>query len=638
MTDDELRAALDEANIPVLLMLLVHFTGDFRWIEAPYRPSRNRGLGDNDTGGLDPARQAQVRAAALTAIRGWLTGTPLALPMPSPADLARMLGAAMGEEVPPEYGGMIAAELVNGQAEDLPFSRPRAVPAGLSAIIIGAGVTGLCATIALHEAGIPCTVIEANDDVGGVWQQNTYPGVGVDTPSHLYSYSFARHDWHHYFASQIEIMQYLRDVTDRYRVRPLIRFGTTATRAVYDERARTWTVDARGPGGDVQQLTARILISSVGVFNPPKYPDIAGLHDFAGRLVHSAQWPADLQLDGANVAVIGNGASAMQIVPAIASTVESLTIYQRSPQWVAPFEKFRREVPPGVRLLLREIPLYRTWYRLRLGWMFNDRSQPAITVDPSWPGHGRSINVISENLRDFFTRYMEDELGGRKDLLPSLVPDYPPYGKRILLDNGWYRTLTRDNVELVAAAVEKITPGGVVDATGAERAADTIVLATGFDAASYLSTFEVTGRNGLRLADFWGDDPRAFLSVAIPGFPNFFTLYGPNTQPHGGSVIFTVEAQVSYLSGLLQQMADQGYESLECRRDVWARYGEEVAAEHEKLLWRHAAMRTYFRNEAGHVVVLSPYRMVDVWRSTRNPRLGDYVTEPEPSTLRRVNG
>jgi 4-hydroxyacetophenone monooxygenase len=630
-TPEEIARAVAQGNIPVLLMVLVHLTGDLSWLEPPYTPSRNRGLGDNDSGGLDPELQATVRSAAAAAIERWLQDGTAALPEPDPQLLVRMLAVAMGEEIAGEYGDMIAAELAAAQATEPAFRCPQRPPAGhaagsaMSAIVVGAGIAGICAGVALRTAGIPFTVLEANAGLGGVWFENTYPGASVDTPSHLYSYSFAQRDWHRYFASQDEILGYLNDVADRFDVRSRIRFGTRVTSARYDESSRTWQVEATDAAGQAQVLSARILISSVGVFNPPKYPEVPGLGEYRGTLVHTARWPAGLDLSGQRVAVLGNGASAMQLVPAIADRVAALTVYQRSPQWVAPFEKFHQEVPPPTRVLLTEVPYYRGWYRLRLGWMFNDRSHPAVTIDPDWPHQDRSANAISEALRGSFTRYIEKQLNGRDDIFSQVVPDYPPYGKRILLDNGWYAALTRENVELVTAPVARFTADGIADASGRTRDFDLIALATGFDASTYLSTFDVTGREGTKLAEFWGSEPQAYLGVTVPRFPNFFALYGPNTQPHGGSVIFTIEAQVRYMTDLICELADNNLDSFECRADVWSDYNEALQAAHEKLIWRHGKMRTYFRNDKGRVVVLSPYRIVDVWAGLREARLDDYV-------------
>ena len=324
----------------------------------------------------------------------------------------------MGEEIAGAVRRQTAAELAAAQATEPAFRGPQRPPAGHAA---GGGHVrhrrrrgnrGHLRRAALRTAGIPFTVLEANAGLGGVWFENTYPGASVDTPSHLYSYSLRR-DWRRYFASQDEILGYLNDVADRVHGALPIRFGTRVTSARYDESTRTWQVEATDAAGQAQVLSARILISSVGAFNPPKYPEVPGLGEYRGTLVHTARWPAGLDLSGQRVAVLGNGASAMQLVPAIADQVAALTVYQRSPQWVAPFEKFHQEVPPPTRVLLTEIPYYRGRYRLRLGWIFHDRTDLAVTIDPDRPHQDRSANAISEALRGSFTRYIEKQLNGR---------------------------------------------------------------------------------------------------------------------------------------------------------------------------------------------------------------------------------
>jgi 4-hydroxyacetophenone monooxygenase len=622
---EELLSAVSAGNIPVLLMLLVHLTGDKRWLEGPFVPARQQGLGDNETGGLSEAVQQEIRLAARDAVEGWLDGRYDAAQVPAPDQLTEMLSVAMGEPVPTEYGPMLESELRTGMT-DTSLSEPIAWPDPdrLAVVVIGAGITGLCAAVACEQAGLPYVVLERNEHLGGVWAENSYPGAGVDTPSTLYSFSFAPYDWSRYFAPQEEIKGYLDDVADRFGVRPRIRLGAEVTRATYDEKAMTWQVDYVDADGHARQLSAPFLLSGVGIFNPPKWPDIPGLEEFPGPVVHTAQWRDEAIPAHGRVAVIGNGASAMQVVPAIADRVDGLVVFQREPHWVAPFEQFRRDIPAPVRTLLDKLPLYRLWYRLRLGWTYNDRSHAAVTRDPSWPHQDRSLNAVSEAHRSFFIRYLTEELGDRTDLIETLTPSFPPYGKRILLDNGWYRTLTRPDVELVTAGIDRVDGAALVTADGSRHEVASIVLATGFDVTSYLSSYDVVGRGGRSLLETWGDQPEAFLGVSVPGFPNFFALYGPNTQPHGGSVIFTIEAQVRYALRLIGEMVTKGIWEIEVRRDVWREFNEALHARHEQMVWTHPGMHTYFRNESGRVVVLSPYRMVDVWSAFRLSELDDY--------------
>ena len=372
---ERLRRALDIANIPTLLLVLVQMTGATAWLEDPYQPSRARGMNDNDSGGLSPERQAAVRSAALAAILAWRDGRPLAIAEPSPALCVQMLSVAMAETIPADYAAIIAAEL-------------------------------------------PLTILEKSGDLGGIWRDNRYPGAGVDTPNHLYSYTFAPYDWSMFFALRDELHTYLAYVADQFDLRRHIRFGAEVRTADYDQAAQCWRVAVEHADGSAEVRSANLLISAVGIFNPIKLPNIPGLDRFAGRCFHSAEWPQDLDLTGKRVAIIGNGASAMQICPEIQHQVAALTIYQRGPHWAAPNPQFRKPIADELRFLLREVPLYRAWYRLRLGWTYGDQVHSALQKDPIWPHPERSLNKANDSHRGYFTHYILSELGDRSDRVP----------------------------------------------------------------------------------------------------------------------------------------------------------------------------------------------------------------------------
>jgi 4-hydroxyacetophenone monooxygenase len=624
----QFAAAVAVANIPTLLMVLVQLTGETRWLEAPYKPTRQPGMGDNDTGGLDPRHQAEVREAALEAILAWRAGRPVAMPAPSEEMLVTMLSVAMAEPVPPEYGPFTAAQL--GQTKFVDQQRFD-VPDGFKVLIIGAGVSGLCAAINLQAAGVPFEVIERNPTVGGVWWENRYPGAGVDTPNHLYSFSFAPHDWQQYFCLRDELHGYLEHVASQFDVRKHIRFDTSVTRIAYEHATQTWSIETRDASGNTARREANVVISAAGLFNPPIEPKIPGLDGWTGEKWHTARWPEGANVAGKRVAIIGNGASCMQTAPEIQDEVESLTIYQRSNHWAAPFEQFRKQVPDAIRFLFRECPMYRAWYRVRLGWTFNDRIHSALHKDPNWEHPDRSLNAQNDAHRAFFTRYVIDELGDRADdLLDKVLPTYPPFGKRMLMDNGWYRMLRNRRVELVDDRVERIEGNTVVTADGTARQADVLVLATGFDVLRLVNTYETIGRSGRSLREVWDDDnAQAYLGTVVPDFPNFFMLYGPNLQPgHGGSLIFVVEMQVRYIMDMLAKMAAHGLGAVEVRDDVHARYNADLDAEHENMVWTHPGMSTYYRNDRGRIVINSPYRNVDFFAMTRQVDLDEYVAEP----------
>ena len=620
--------AIDVANIPTLLMVLVQLTGELHWLEEPYLPKRQPGLGDNDTGGLEPRHQQEVREAALEAILAWRNGRPIALPEPDYDLIVRMLSVSMAESVPTEYGQFTAAQL--GQVKFLDH-QPISSPPDFNVIVIGAGVSGLCAAINLQMLGINFQVIERNSTVGGVWWENSYPGAGVDTPNHLYSYSFAPYDWQKYFCLRDELHGYLEHVCDSFEVRDTIRFETTVERIEYQNQKQNWLVTLCLPDGSQEQTEAKVVISAAGIFNPPVSPDIDGLEDWEGEQWHTARWPETADLQDKKVAIIGNGASCMQIGPEIQDEVESLTIFQKSVHWAAPFEQFRKEVPDPLRFLLREVPLYRNWYRVRLGWTFNDRIHSALHKDPDWEHPERSLNAQNDAHRAYFTNHVISELGDHaSELLDRVLPTYPPFGKRMLMDNGWYRMLRNPKVQLVDERISNVDANSLTTEDGSEYEADVLVLATGFDVLNFITTYEAQGRSGTSLMSQWEqDNAQAYLGTVVPNFPNFFTLYGPNLQPgHGGSLIFVVEMQVRYIMDVIQKMLDQNLGAVEIRQDIHDRYNEDVDQAHTQMVWTHPGMESYYRNERGRIVVNSPWRNVDFYAMTREADLSEYLTEP----------
>ncbi|RLA43113.1 MAG: monooxygenase [Gammaproteobacteria bacterium] len=630
--DTKLAEAVAVANVPTLLMVLVQLTGDKRWLQDPYRVRRAGGTGDNDTGGLDESIQKEIRDAALEAIAAWQAGKPVALPDPSNDELVEMLTVAMGETVPQEYGEMTAAQL--GQTPML-WDEKIDVPEGFNVVVIGAGVSGLASAVNLQAAGVPFTVLERRSDVAGVWQDNRYPGAGVDTPNHLYSYSFATYDWSAYFVLRDELHDYYQHVTEEFDLKKSIQFNTNVISTTYNGDSQLWEIAIRKPDGSEATMTANIVISAAGIFNPPAFPDIPGLDCFTGDSWHTAEWPKDKTIEGKKVLIIGNGATCMQIGPEIQNQVESLTIFQRSPHWASPFEQFRTDVPEPIRYLFQEVPLYRMWYRMRLGWTFNDRIYESLHKDPNWEHPERSLNAVNDGHRAYFTSYIKKELGDCADqYMDKVLPTFPPFGKRMLMDNGWYRMLRNPKVNLEDNPIDHIEGNKVITENGTEYEADVLVVSTGFNVLKFLSTYDVVGRDGVDLRDVWGEDnASAYLGTTIPGFPNFFTLYGPNLQPgHGGSFVFVAEMQVRYVMQMIDAMCKKSLGSVECKQVVHDDYIGEVNKIHENMVWAHPGVSSYYRNSAGRVVVNSPYRNVDFFKLTRTVNLDDYNIEPAQAT------
>lgn len=631
MDTEQLRLALNDANIPALLMVLFQLTGDRRWLESPYQPTATRGLGDHASGGLPEGRQEEIRNAAARAIALWNDGQLPAVPAPEEALLRELMTICMGEPIPDEYAGLMSVEMGFTEPEPTADGIKRAPQEvdEFSVLIIGAGVSGLAAALRLKQAGIPYEIVEKNSTVGGTWLDNRYPGCGVDTPSHLYSFSFFPRNWSTHFSRRAEVAQYMEDMADHFDLRSSIRFETEVVAAIYDNNDQVWRVTVRNREGKESERVANAVISAVGLFNTPNIPNLPGMKTFRGSLFHSADWPENVDLTGKRVAVVGTGASAMQTVPAIVDRVDHLYVFQRSPQWIAPNEDYFKPISKEKQWLFENVPYYRLWYRMRLAWVWNDKVHPTLQRDPEWRHPERAMNAVNDAHRKFFKRYLQEQLEGREDLQQKALPDFPPYAKRILLDNGWFAALREPHVELVTESVSAFLETGVRTASGQDYQADIVVLCTGFKAQTFVQTFETRGRSGRTLQEVWdGDDASAYLGMTTPDFPNFFIMYGPNTNPPGGSYIFTAECQANYIVQLLLSMLERNVAVVECRRDVHDTYNRAVDEAHNKMVWRHPGVRTYYHNSRGRVVTNSPWRVVDYWRLTRTPNLEDFHLEP----------
>jgi 4-hydroxyacetophenone monooxygenase len=623
-----LADALPAANLAVLVAAVAHVTGDLSVLgrhDDPRAFDHGRGPGS-------------LTADEADAIRAWAHDALTSAPDdafdrapdrgPDAATLHRLVEFVVGEPVDPAYVPLVEEEADFDGTDRRRFvwtQRPDAETlAGFHVGIIGAGLGGLCAAIRLEQAGIPYTVLDKNDDVGGTWFENTYPDLRVDVPNHFYSYSFRPNpDWSHFYSRQHELCDYIAECAKAYHVLPHVRFGTEVQSATFDEARGTWRVHVRDARGE-SELEVNVLVSAVGMLNRPAIPDLEGLDTFAGPWFHSSHWDHDLDLEGKRVVVIGTGASAMQFVPAVAPEAEHVTIFQRSRHWVTPNPDYHRSVTDAERWLFRNVPHYLAWYRVLQFWNSADRMYPAFHVDPAWADQDVSISRQNDKLRRVMTAHVERELAARPELVDAVLPDYPALGKRMLQDNGWFRTLLRDDVELVNERVARVEPPAVVTESGARHEADVLVLGTGFHPNKYLWPMVITGR-GRVLHEEWGEDPRAHVGITGPGFPNLFCLYGPNTNPVVGSVVFVLECQVNYVVKAIGAMLEHGWSTMECRREVHDAYNERVDAEHEQLVWRHPRVHSYYNNDAGRVTTNMPWKLVDYWRMTHEPALDDFV-------------
>ena len=470
--------------------------------------------------------------------------------------------------------------------------------------IIGAGMSGLCMGIALRQAGMEDFVIyEKAANIGGTWRDNTYPGVACDVPSHLYSYSFAPNpDWSHVYAPGGEIQDYFERCATTYALWPHIRLGREIDAARFDETTARWHLTT----GAGERDTANVVISAVGALHIPNMPEIDGLDSFAGQMIHSARWRGDMDLAGKRVAVIGSAASAVQIVPSIAGKVAHLGLFQRTPNWIIP--RLDRAYPASWKRAFRTFPVTARLHRMQLYWMLESRWRVFLRA-----------GARNNRERRLALRHMEAQVADPA-LRAKLTPDYPPGCKRILVSDDFYPALTRDNVDLVTNPIARIAPEGVVTADGTLHPADVIILATGFRTTDIPRT-QVTGRGGLTLRVVWKDGMAAHRTVAVPGFPNFFTLLGPNSGLGHNSIIFMVEAQVRYIMQCLWKLVEK--RSMEPRPDAAARFDAAIQRGLRHTIWK-AGCKSWYQDANGRITTLWPRSTIRYWWDMRKVRFGEY--------------
>ena len=621
---ERLIDALLDADLRVLLMCLFHLSGDRRWLATPYQPRRDVQLIADEQAGLPPDIADEIRSAAVEL----LTADRVEARIQDPGDelMLEMMRWCMSEPIDAGYAPMMREDL-GMVSRDVEWAERPTEPPDRYVVIVGAGASGLLLGARLLRLGIPFTILERADDVGGTWRDNTYPGCGVDTPNHAYSFSIGhRHRWTRNFSPQSELLDYLREWTDEFGLRDHICFEHSVTGATWNEASHAWDVAVATPDGP-QLFTGTDLVAAIGQFGIPSIPEIPGADEFTGAMFHTTAWPDDLDLTGKRVAIIGTGASAMQIAPTIAGDVALLSIFQRSPQWARPIPRYQDLISDRAQWLLANVPFYAQWFRFSMLWRYGDGLLPFLKRDPDWPHPERSLNYINERHRQEMVDYIEAELGDRPDLIEACTPSYPPYGKRILLDNGWYRTLLRHNVELVTSSIERITSDGVRTSDGADHAADVIVMSTGFRMTDMARALRPVGRDGVVLDDVWGhDDATAHLGVTVPGFPNFFLMQGPSTGlGHGGSAIFQAESQARYITDAIVKMTEGNIESIEPKQRVHDEFVRLVDERHAEMIWSHPGMSTYYRNSHGRVVSVTPFSLLEYWQMTHDIDLSDYV-------------
>ncbi len=466
-------------------------------------------------------------------------------------------------------------------------------PRSRSIAVVGGGFGGVGAAVMLRRAGYEdVTVFEKGERVGGVWNHNTYPGAACDVPSHLYEFSFAPNRWSRRYAPQAEIQAYVEGVARRFGVLDRVRTGVEVTSATWDEGRGRWVLQT-----SAGKHEAELLLTACGQLSVPKTPAIPGLESFDGPAFHTAEWRHDVDLTGKRVAVVGTGCSAIQVVPAIQPTVGQLDVYQRSAGWT--FPKMDYAYPEWAHSLFKRFPALRRLDRASI-LAFMELGAAAMTH------HQWLLPALRSVGRRQITGTIEDP-----ELLRKAMPSDEFGCKRMMLTDEWYPTLAKPNVELVTERIAAVTPTGIRDAAGVERPADALVLATGFATHGFVAPMEITGCEGA-LAQEWEEVARAYLGLSVPGFPNMFLLYGPNTNGGTGSVIYTIEAGVGHVLAALGELDRAEASRIEVRREAAADFDRELRDALAGTVW-HSGCTNWYVDENGS----DPQQWPWLWRTYR---------------------
>jgi 4-hydroxyacetophenone monooxygenase len=615
-----LESALDSASFPVVAALLVHFTGDISILEKLPRP--NQAVLGEIQGFLSEDDKQIIKKIALNEISKFFSDHEVNdIYVPSNEELNKMMSFIVGENVSPDYIPMMLRDL-NITSQDLKLSSVTTKPS-LEVLIIGAGMSGILAAIKLAERGIKFKIYEKNINLGGTWFENRYPGARVDIANHFYSYSFEEnHQWSEHFSQQPELLDYFKRCFDKYDIQKNTYFETQVTDMMFDDETKMWEVTSIHNKKSNKEVI-NIVLSCVGQLNQPNIPDIKGMDEFQGNMFHSSKWPDDDVIAGKKVAVVGSGASAFQIVPSIAKYCEQLTIFQRSPPWMFPNPKYHEQVDEEKKWLLENLPFYSRWYRFLLFYPGSDQLLDSLFVDPSWKDRSDSINQQNDEMRKLFTSAMLAQISN-KSLIDKVIPNYPPFGKRMLQDNGaWLEALHLPNVTLLAEGVEQMNSRGIIGLEK-EHEFDTVVFATGFKAQDFFDPINIDCSSG-SFKSIYKDSPVSYLGITFSSIPNFFAMYGPGTNlAHAGSIIFNSECQINYICSAIEHMLNNDYKVIKVKPKIEKQYQDRFDKRHKKMVWQHANVSSWYQNSKGKVVTTSPWRLVEYWNWTNNFNADEY--------------
>lgn len=624
-TDAQIEAAVALADPMVLRGLVYQLTGDEEVAATRIDPVQFLFLEMQFV--IDPEAHATVQRKAADLLKALRDGEADEVGSGPPERLRRSLELTSGVPLADCEAEMFEASTgIDPFAHQLNWEA-RPAPEVLEefpVVVIGAGMGGLHAGVMLKRSGLPFTILEKNPAVAGTWYENRYPGARVDNPSRAYVHAYGvDFDFPGMFTLQGENERYFNWVADEFELRESIEFDTEVEALTWLDDEEVWELRAQGPSGP-RTIRAKAVISAVGFLSRPNTAEIEGHEDFEGTSFHTARWPEDLDLTGKRVGVIGSGCTGYQLVQAIAGTPARTYAFQRTPSWVFGVEGYLSDFPPEVDWLNRNLPYFTNFTRFRLAWLFGPESlRAAYEIEPGFEHeHARSPHNVK--LREDVIAYYEQVLAERPELIEKMVPKAPPLSSRPVIcdaDANMLHAVLRDDVELVDTAIHRVTACGIELVGGEEIPLDVIVYATGYKASDFLWPMEATGREGVRLEDVWAEDgPRAYLGAMLPGFPNFFMLYGPNSNPYAGGAPVDYEEYVTrFALECVRGLVEGGKGTVEVSEDGHRRFGEEVDRWEALKIYADGQARTYFQGRFGRSPVNGPIDMRKIWAWLRSP-------------------
>lgn len=627
--DVQLEKIVAQAELPVLLAALAAALGDTSFLGSDLQPPLTPGdTQPHPHGGMSQKQQERARALALEGLRQLRDRGITSVDLLEDDAVSDLLGFLTGgrEHWYPSLKHELDLARDKGGAPQWDFDE---VAGGrdFPVLIVGAGIAGIAAAYRYSQAGVPFTVVEDASTLGGTWAKNTYPGVRLDTPTFGYSYSFAqRGDWPHQFAEGGDVLDYVRDVAERAGLVDAIEFNTRLVRLLWDEESRTWQATTRGSGGQERVRTFAAVVSALGQLDRPNIPDFPGAELYHGVTMHSQEWSHDVDYRGKRVAVIGTGASAYQIVPALADKVSGLVLFQRSAPWMLPAPNYHDGVSDAFAWLRRKVPHYAQWYRLWVTLQGIPGRMHTVTAEDGWQGAPLSVSAKNQEVREVLIERLKEQFADRPDQLENAIPNYPPGAKRMLRDNGvWAAALKSERTTVITSGIDRFSEKGIIDKDGVEHEVDIVVFATGFKPSDYLDEVEVVGRGGVEIHDFWKGDARAYNGVTVPGFPNFFLIYGPNVGGVvAGSLHFMIERAVEFSLKAVHEVLQRGVSAIDVKPSALDRFVGWVDAGNRQMAWGQPYVRSWYQNAHGRVSQVWPYTNAEYWEATERVEADDH--------------